>query len=130
MEQTFLSKPGNDYPIRLELRYKIRDDSRRVGVGQTERIGSRQLTFTADQPMQPRTMLEISISWPALLNHSVPLKLVLEGTVARQEGSIITVRVLKYQFRTRRVATGPQAVQIAAAPRPGDAVLVATSPLM
>ncbi len=89
------------YPVTMELRYKIAARTPRVGMGQTSRMSTSEVVFTADQPLDPGAKIEISIAWPALLNGRVALQLVVAGDVVGSRGSLTTVRIRKYHFRTR-----------------------------
>lgn len=89
------------YPVTMELRYKIASRTPRVGMGQTSQMSTSEVVFTADQALDPGTKLEISIAWPALLNGRVALQLVVVGDVVGSRGSLTTVRIRKYHFRTR-----------------------------
>jgi hypothetical protein len=85
----------------MEVRYKTAGRTPRVGMGQTSRMSNSEVVFTADQPLEAGTNLEISIAWPALLNGRVALQLVVVGDVVGRRDSLTTVRIRKYHFRTR-----------------------------
>ena len=92
---------GAQYPVAMELKYKINSKTPRVGMGRTIWMSSREVVFTADQVLKDNTLLEISIAWPALLHGRVALQLVLEARVAGAEGSQMTARIMRHHFRTR-----------------------------
>lgn len=89
------------YPVSMQLRYKTDGRIPRVGMGQTNQMSTNEVVFTADQPLDPGTKLEISIAWPALLNGRVALQLIVAGDVVASRESLTTVRIRKYHFRTR-----------------------------
>lgn len=89
------------YPVAMEMKYKTRAQTPRVGMGETRWMSNRDITFTTDHPMEPGTKLEISIAWPALLNGRVALQLVVESQIIRSEETQVTARILKHHFRTR-----------------------------
>jgi hypothetical protein len=89
------------YPVAMELKYKTRSRTPRVGMGKTTWMSSSEVIFTADQPIAEESTVEISIAWPALLHNRVALQLVVEGEVTRSQEGEATVRILKHHFRTR-----------------------------
>ena len=101
MEPRFVPGGRNQYPVELEMKYKIRSRMARVGMGQTRWMSSQEVIFTADRPIEEGTMLEISIAWPVLLNNCVALQLVVEAKIAESQGTTATARILKHHFRTR-----------------------------
>jgi hypothetical protein len=44
---------------------------------------------------------EIGIAWPAKIDDTVRLQLVIEGSVTRVDQKIAAVRITRYHFRTR-----------------------------
>ena len=115
MERSYGLGGAYQYPVIMELRYKTHARMPHVGMGQTARMSSKEIVFTADQLLEEGTKLEISIVWPAMLDCRVPLQLVVEGAVVQREDSVLTARILKYHFRTRRVsASEPLKVMVAA----------------
>lgn len=118
MERRF-AMAAIQYPVTMGLRYKIAGRTPRVGMGQTSRMSTNEVVFTADQPLDPGTKLEISIAWPALLNGRVALQLVVAADVVGSQGSLTTARIRKYHFRTRGRQTEfiqPPAVAFQATP--------------
>jgi len=101
VERRFAMAGPIQYPVNMELRYKTDGRTPRVGMGQTSRMSTTEVVFTADQPLDAGTKLEISIAWPALLNGRVALQLVVAGDVVGRRESLTTVRIRKYHFRTR-----------------------------
>ncbi len=89
------------YPVAMEMKYKTRTRTSRVGLGKTRWMSNRDVTFTTDQAIPQGTLLEISIAWPALLNDRVALQLVVEAEIVRCQESEMTARILKHHFRTR-----------------------------
>lgn len=91
------------FPIRLELRYKLVEDGVVVaqGVGETMNIGSGGVLFAVGQPLQPDTFVELSISWPVLLEESTRMRLVVFGRLLRSAGQAAACTLDKYEFRTQ-----------------------------
>jgi hypothetical protein len=123
MAPSFAIRGATQYPIILELQYTTRDRPHRVGMGWTSLISSRDVVFSTDQPMEKGTKLEISISWPVLLHGQVPLKVVVESEVADCVDKSVTARIVKYQFRTRRIPAAKATAQAVAAPHQAAAAL-------
>jgi c-di-GMP-binding flagellar brake protein YcgR len=106
------------FPIDLPLTYKILKNYLITGTGSgtTLDMSSGGLAFTADKTFKIRTHIELSISWPVLLNGNCPMKLVVEGCVVRSDGQSTAIRMEHYEFRTqRRSAAQPEAVLAMAA---------------
>jgi hypothetical protein len=87
------------FPMRLPIRYKGEAQS---GVGQVVNISSGGVLFTTDGTQLPTGVLELSISWPVLLDEAVALNLVAVGPVVRTEAGKVAVRINKYEFRTTK----------------------------
>jgi len=98
------------FPIEFPLTYKIVKNCLviRTGTGTTSDISSSGIAFIADEPFNVGAYVELSITWPVLLNGSCPLKLVVEGRVVRSSLSSTAIRMDCHQFRTQgRPATQP-----------------------
>lgn len=91
------------FPIRRELRYKLLADGtiEDSGAGQTLNMGSGGLAFSADHDLAPGAFIELSISWPALLDNTCPMRLIVFGRVRRSEGRKSACTIDKYEFRTQ-----------------------------
>ena len=90
------------YPIELPLHYKIVKNCLTLGVGKgsTIDVSSRGIAFKSDAPLGVGSYLEVSISWPALLNESCALKLMVSGRVVRSRENVTAMSVDRYEFRT------------------------------
>ena len=86
------------YPIELPLHYKIVKNG--VGKGSSIDVSSRGIAFKSDAPLGVGSYLEVSISWPALLNESCALKLMVSGRVVRSRENVTAMSVDRYEFRT------------------------------
>ncbi len=95
------------FPIEREVRYRVlnKRSSDEVGDGKTVNISSSGILFSADHMLLPGRRMELSISWPAQLNHKCALKLVARGRVVRFEGGRAAVEIQQYEFRTQSMAT-------------------------
>ena len=90
-------------PIERELRYKVfhRNSPDEGGAGKTIDMSSSGVLFTTDRPVRSGKSVEVSISWPAQLNHTVPLKLVARGRVVRSDDGKTAIEIQHKEFRTQ-----------------------------
>jgi hypothetical protein len=95
------------FKIRRELRYRLLREGNVVeaGSGLTVDIGSGGVAFRSDRVFSPGEYVELSISWPVLLEENCPMQLSVLGKVLRCQGQRSVCSVDKYEFRTQaRVA--------------------------
>jgi len=64
-------------------------------------ISSAGVRFTTERILSPGARMELSIDWPALLDNSCLMKLIIQGCVARSDTNAAVVKVEHYEFRTR-----------------------------
>src|SRR5689334_2259173 len=71
------------FPILREMRYKLLKDGSIIGSGsgQTVNMGSGGVAFAIDRTIEPDTYVELSISWPVLLDDNCPMRLIVFGRV-------------------------------------------------
>jgi hypothetical protein len=94
------------YDITLELRWKV-IRRRRVldtGTGTTLDLSSGGILFESERQLPSGASVELSISWPVLLQNVAPLQLVVTGRVVRAAGRRAAIRMLQHEFRTQRTA--------------------------
>lgn len=91
------------FPMRREVRYRLLQGSTIIasGVGETVDISSGGVAFIADQPVTVGAFIELSVSWPVLLDSNCPMRLVTFGRVLRSQVSLAVCSVDKYEFRTQ-----------------------------
>lgn len=91
------------FAIERDLRYKMAEDGVVVaaGAGQTINMGSGGVAFVTEQPLTLGAYVEISISWPVLLDESCPMRLIVFGRVLRCSGRRAVSSIDKYEFRTQ-----------------------------
>jgi len=65
-------------------------------------MSSGGILFTATETVKVGAHVELSVSWPVLLNGDCPMKLVIEGRVVRSDGSSTAIRVERHEYRTQR----------------------------
>lgn len=97
------------FPIHRELRYKLLQDGRtqEAGLGQTVNMGSGGVAFSLDREFAAGTFIELSISWPVLLENATPMRLVIVGRILRSGDGLSACTVDKYEFRTQARTTLP-----------------------
>lgn len=104
-----LSKRENDrrnkfrFAMEREVRYKMADEGVEpsAGTGRTLDIGSGGVSFITERQLQPGGYVELSISWPLLLNETCPIRLVVFGRILRSTRSLAVCKIEKYEFRTQ-----------------------------
>ena len=64
-------------------------------------MGSGGIAFITGQPLAPGTFVELSISWPALLEETCPMRFVVFGRILRCAGRKAVCTIEKYEFRTQ-----------------------------
>lgn len=98
------------FPIVCDVRYKMMEDQvvAAVGSGQTVDIGSGGVAFLAEGPLTPARSVELSISWPVLLDERCAMRLMVFGRVLRCTGEKAVCTIDKYEFRTE-ARTSPEA---------------------
>ena len=93
------------FPIEQEVRYKVFNrNTIEVGVGRTINMSSNGVLFTTERTLAPGERLEVSVNWPARLDHRCPLKLVTTGRVVRSDGPRAAIAIERYEFRTQGAA--------------------------
>ncbi len=97
--------------MRREVQYKLVQDGvvRESGIGETINIGSGGVAFSTDHNMAVGSYIQLSISWPVLLDESCPMRLVVFGRILRSDAGTCACTVDKYEFRTQ--ARGLHAVK-------------------
>jgi len=91
------------FPMQRELRYKLLKDgaSCQAGVGETVDMGSGGIGFSIGHDLPVGAFIELSISWPVLLDSSCPMRLNVFGRVVRNENGKCACTIDKYEFRTQ-----------------------------
>jgi hypothetical protein len=90
------------FALNRELRYKLLDHEKIVatGEGETVDMSSGGIAFRTDADLTAGNYIELSISWPALLGDSCPMRLVVYGKVVRRSDGMVASTVEKWEFRT------------------------------
>jgi hypothetical protein len=99
------------FEIQREARYKITEDGLVVASGNAETINicSGGVAFQAEGRLKRGVFVELSISWPALLNENCAMRLIVLGRILRVNGLSAVCSVERYEFRTqsRKLQTMP-----------------------
>ena len=108
--------PNNDrrgkhrFTIQRDLKFKVLENEKIVatGIGQTTDISSGGVAFETVASLNPGTLMELSISWPVLLDESCLMRLVVFGHVVRTRRQTVACTIDRYEFRTQaRVNPNP-----------------------
>jgi hypothetical protein len=107
-ERTFNGKSDRErrtkrrFQIEQEVRYKMLYGQRiaETGAGKTMNISSGGVWFSTENMLTSGMPVELSMSWPVLLNDSCPMKLMIYGCVVRSNGMGAAVAIERYEFRT------------------------------
>ena len=76
-----------------------------VGLGKVVDISSKGVRFTTEGALHRGTRIELSVNWPARLNGTSLMKLMIYGCVVRSEERAAAIKIEHHEFRTR--ASGP-----------------------
>ena len=98
------------YPVQLALRYTILNGRRpvRQGFGQTQEISNTEVLFSSNQQVLAGMEVELSVDWPLRLNGICPLQLVILGRVIDCDSKRSTLKIGRYEFRTRGLYALPR----------------------
>ena len=91
------------FQIDQEVRYKMLYGQRiaETGVGRTLNISSGGVWFSTENMLTSGMPVELSMTWPVLLNDSCPMKLMIYGCVVRSNERGAAVAIERYEFRTQ-----------------------------
>ena len=97
---------------RGKTRFQIERDARfkllygqhiaETGLAKTVNISSSGVWFTTDTALPMGVPIELTISWPALLNDYCPMKLMIFGCIVRSTDNGAATNIERYEFRTQR----------------------------
>src|SRR5690242_7866913 len=103
MDITDERRASNRLPIESDVRYRVLGKDRsstQVGMGKTINISGSGVLFTTESALPEGERVELSISWPAQLNNTVPLKLVAMGRLVRTDETQAAISIERYEFKT------------------------------
>ena len=107
-----------EYPVVAEVEYKVLVDDKpwRTGHGWTVTLSSTAVLFEPDESLGAGHYVELLVSWPALLNGKVELRLWIRGLLSQIDGNLVTVEILRYEYRTRRLVRKEKPAEALAKP--------------
>lgn len=88
------------FPLALAVEYRLLGKGRRRGSGKTRNISSSGVLLEVTDRQSLSGSIELTVSWPCLLDDECALKLVVKGRVVRSEGSDIAIQSIQHEFRT------------------------------
>jgi hypothetical protein len=71
-----------------------------TGTGRTLNFSSGGVWLSTENMLPSGAPVELSLNWPALLNDSCPMKLMVYGCVVRSDERGAAVAIERYEFRT------------------------------
>jgi hypothetical protein len=91
------------FAIQRDVRYKFAEGGVVVasGLGQTIDISSGGVAFVAERSLTRGGLVELSISWPMLLDQNCPMRFIVFGRVLRCVGHKAVCTIDRYEFRTQ-----------------------------
>ena len=91
------------FQIDQEVKYKMLYGQRiaETGVGRTMNVSSGGVWFSTENMLTSGMPVELSMTWPVLLNESCPMKLMIYGCVVRSNEKGAAVAIERYEFRTQ-----------------------------
>lgn len=101
------------YPIILEVEYKLLKLGRviEVGSGRTLNISTGGILFEANNTLHPSRRIELTLRWPMLLDGVFPMKLVIQGSIKRNDGNRIAMSTKSHEFHMARASVGRRIAQ-------------------
>jgi hypothetical protein len=107
-----------EYPVIAEVEYKLFVDGKplRTGRGWTVTLSSTAVLFEPDETVAAGNYVELLVAWPALLNGKVGLRLWIRGLIGQVDGKLVTVEIIRYEYRTRRLVRQREPAEAVAKP--------------
>lgn len=90
------------FEMQRDVRYKVTGDGIQpvAGTGTTSNLCSAGVAFSTQHSLPIGGFVELSISWPVLLDDSCPMRLIVFGRVLRAHEDSAVCSIDKYEFRT------------------------------
>jgi c-di-GMP-binding flagellar brake protein YcgR len=103
------------FPVMEDVKYTVVHSKslKTKGSGKTLNFGSGGLLFTTEDRLPLGLVVELSVTWPALLGGKCPLQFVARGRVVRSENNRAAVKIERYEFRTRGGAASTAVASLA-----------------
>jgi hypothetical protein len=96
-------RSSNRLPIERNVSYKVlgkKKIPKLVGLGKTLNLSGSGALFSTESRLMEGELVKLTVSWPAQLNDTVPLKLVALGRVVRAGETQAAIAIDRYEFRT------------------------------
>ncbi|MBI2680216.1 MAG: hypothetical protein HYX25_04320 [Candidatus Solibacter usitatus] len=99
-------RAADRFPLEREARFTVLDTraTAQFGKCRTINMSSRAILIRSEVRLVEGKRLELTVSWPALLNDTCPLKLVALGRVIRSNFEEAVIEIERYEFRTQGAA--------------------------
>jgi hypothetical protein len=97
-------RTSNRLPIERDVRYRIvgsKNPAPLVGAGKTLNMSSAGVLFTTESVLPKNARVELAVSWPALIDNAIPIKLVALGVLVRATETQAAISIERHEFRTR-----------------------------
>ena len=90
------------FAMERDVRYKVAEEGVVVAAGSGETIDmcSGGVAIVTEQPLTAGGFVELSISWPVLLDETCPMRFIVFGRILRCSGRKTVCSIDKYEFRT------------------------------
>ncbi|HUI81224.1 MAG TPA: PilZ domain-containing protein [Bryobacteraceae bacterium] len=101
------------FAIQRALHFRVMEHERVIstGAGRTVDISSVGVAFEAEGKFRTGSLVQLSISWPVLLDDTCLMQLMIVGRVVRTSKQNIACTIDHYEFRTQaRVSPNPTRV--------------------
>ena len=114
----FAEKRSNQrYPIELEVEYRLltKGRSQNQGSAKTRNISSRGVLIDARASAPAGSSIELTLTWPFLLEGVCPLRLIMRGRIVRSDMGGIAIHSNYHEFRTAGSRNGKKVLASLAA---------------
>ncbi len=91
------------FVMERDASYKIQRGLQTIASGAARllNMSSSGVLFIAEEGLPVGREIELAIDWPAVLNNSCALKLVVNGRIVRCRDRQVAATIERYEFRTR-----------------------------
>jgi len=91
------------FPIQRDVDYQCVKGSRiwAAGSGKTLEMSSSEVRITTRQHLKRGQKMRLAIDWPAMLDQTCRMKLVISGWIVDSQPGEAAVKIERYEFRTR-----------------------------
>jgi PilZ domain len=97
------------YQIALEVRWNLlrRNEVLDSGSGRTVDLSSGGILLETGRELPLGLTVQLSVSWPVLLQSSTRIQLAVKGRVVRSDGVLVAIETVQHEFRTVGVSPSP-----------------------